>query len=132
VVNGGRLEGETERDGKVTYRFSSLRPSWRMDFAVADYSTRDPARHREVYHEISHLWGAPPTDLPSPRCTIATRFASGLLASTFAADQGLGIRCAAVALNEAVMRLPTSSPISRIDRRVPIATTGIPQSTSIR
>jgi hypothetical protein len=28
---------------------------------------RDTTRHREVFHEISHLWNVPPTDLPSPR-----------------------------------------------------------------
>jgi hypothetical protein len=28
---------------------------------------KDPKRHREVYHEISHLWNVPPTDRPSPR-----------------------------------------------------------------
>ena len=28
---------------------------------------RDPARLVEVYHEVSHLWNVPATDLPSPR-----------------------------------------------------------------
>jgi hypothetical protein len=28
---------------------------------------KDPQQHREVYHEISHLWNVPPTDRPSPR-----------------------------------------------------------------
>lgn len=28
---------------------------------------RDPARVREVYHEVAHLWHPSPTDLPSPR-----------------------------------------------------------------
>jgi len=28
---------------------------------------KDPEQHREVYHEISHLWNVPPTDRPSPR-----------------------------------------------------------------
>lgn len=28
---------------------------------------RDPKQHREVYHEISHLWNVPATDRPSPR-----------------------------------------------------------------
>ena len=137
VANGGRLEG-TDTVGKaVTFRYSSLKPSWRMDFAIAKYTEltagpirvyhlpgdevgaagvaqaagqalglytrwfgprrdstaltfieipdgwgsqadvttiiqsaaafRDPERHHEVYHEISHLWNVPPTDRPSPR-----------------------------------------------------------------
>jgi hypothetical protein len=28
---------------------------------------KDPQQHREVYHEISHLWNVSPTDRPSPR-----------------------------------------------------------------
>ncbi len=28
---------------------------------------RDPARERELYHEIAHLWNVPDTDRPSPR-----------------------------------------------------------------
>jgi aminopeptidase N len=137
VANGGRLEGVEAVDDHLTFRFSSLKPSWRMDFAIAKYGElssgpvrvyylpgdkagaagvveaankaldffgrwfgplrqssvitfieipdgwgsqadvttviqtaaafRDPHRHHEVYHEISHLWNAPPTDLPSPR-----------------------------------------------------------------
>ena len=137
VANGGHLEGMDRLGDRVTFRFSSLKPSWRMDFAIAKYSElasgsirvyylpgdsggaagvaqaaqraldlfsrwfgprqevaaftfieipdgwgsqtdvttiiqtaaafRDPGRHREVYHEISHLWNVPPTDRPSPR-----------------------------------------------------------------
>ncbi|MGB3863375.1 MAG: M1 family aminopeptidase [Candidatus Aminicenantaceae bacterium] len=37
VANGGILIAKTESDGKITYTFQSLVPSWRMDFAIADY-----------------------------------------------------------------------------------------------
>lgn len=137
VANGGRQDGADAVGDSVTFRFSSLKPSWRMDFAIARYTQltsgkirvyhlpgdgagatgvvqaaertldlfsrwfgplreasaltfieipdgwgsqadvttviqtaaafRDPKRHREVYHEISHLWNVPPTDRPSPR-----------------------------------------------------------------
>jgi aminopeptidase N len=137
VANGGRQEGTDALGDTVTFRFSSLKPSWRMDFAIARYSElssgkirvyhlpgdglgaagvaqaaekalnlfsrwfgplreaaaitfieipdgwgsqadvttviqsaaafRDPKQHREVYHEISHLWNVSPTDRPSPR-----------------------------------------------------------------
>jgi hypothetical protein len=137
VANGGRLDGVDTLGDAVTYRYSSLKPSWRMDFAIAPYGRlsagsirvfhlpgseegaagvaaaaetalarfgdwfgplpggadltfieipdgwgsqadvttiiqtsaafRDPQRHREVYHEISHLWNVAPTERPSPR-----------------------------------------------------------------
>jgi hypothetical protein len=137
VANGGRLEGIDTAGSQVTFRFTSLKPSGRMDFAIAKYTElssgpirvyhlpgdslgaagvaeaaqkaldlysnwfgplaeatgltfieipdgwgsqadvtaiiqsaaafRDPKQHREVYHEISHLWNAPDTDRPSPR-----------------------------------------------------------------
>lgn len=137
VANGGRLEGTDTHGDLVTFRFSNLKPCWRMDFAIAKYGERssgsvhiyylpgdsvgaegvekaantalslfskwfgplrsattltfieipdgwgsqadvtavvqsaaafrDPERHREVYHEISHLWNVPDTDRPSPR-----------------------------------------------------------------
>jgi len=137
VANGGRLDGAEAAGDRVTFRFSSLKPSWRMDFAIAKYTKlssgpisvyylpgdalgaaavaqaaersldlysgwfgplrettgltfieipngwgsqadvttiiqsaaafRDVKQHREVYHEISHLWNVPATDLPSPR-----------------------------------------------------------------
>jgi len=37
VANGGELTAKTESDGKVTYTYQSLEPSWRMDFTIADY-----------------------------------------------------------------------------------------------
>jgi hypothetical protein len=137
VANGGRLEGIDTVGNRAVFRFSSLKPSWRMDFAIAKYTLltaapirvyylpgdelgaagvaeaakralevykgwfgplgettgltfieipngwgsqadvttiiqsaaafKDPKRHREVYHEISHLWDVPVTDRPSPR-----------------------------------------------------------------
>lgn len=137
VANGGRLEGADTLGKSVTFRYSSLEPSWRMDFAIARYGSltsgpirifhlpgdeagaagvaraagqsldlftrwfgplrettaltfieipdgwgsqsdvttviqtaaafKDPKRHREVYHEVSHFWNVSPTDRPSPR-----------------------------------------------------------------
>ncbi len=37
VANGGELISKNESDGKATYTYQSLTPSWRMDFAIADY-----------------------------------------------------------------------------------------------
>lgn len=37
VANGGRLDGIDPVGDKVAYRYSSLKPSWRMDFAIAKY-----------------------------------------------------------------------------------------------
>lgn len=49
VANGGRLDGSEPRGSATTFQFSSLRPSWRMDFAIAPYSalTAGPVR---VFH----------------------------------------------------------------------------------
>jgi hypothetical protein len=38
IVCGGRLDGVDEGEGVRTFRHSSVVPSWRMDFAIADYS----------------------------------------------------------------------------------------------
>src|SRR5512146_3045033 len=137
VVNGGRLEGTDPNGDQVTFRYSSLKPSWRMDFAIAKYASvsseavrvfylpgdqdgaagvtqaaetslelytgwfgplprssvltfieipdgwgsqadvttiiqtaaafRDVKQHREVYHEISHLWNVNDIDQAPPR-----------------------------------------------------------------
>lgn len=138
VANGGRLDGVQTTDDRATYTFSSIKPSWRMDFAIAKYEQlaagpirvdylsgdkagaesvagaatksmelftkwfgpmpgsasaltfieipegfgsqadvttvlqtadgfKNPKRLHEVYHEVSHLWNMPDTDLPSPR-----------------------------------------------------------------
>jgi aminopeptidase N len=49
VANGGRQEGIEPKDDSVTFRFSSLRPSWRMDFAIAKYTEVSAGKLR-VYH----------------------------------------------------------------------------------
>jgi aminopeptidase N len=137
VANGGRLDGTDEAGDRATFRYTSLKPSWRMDFAIAKYGElaagpvrvlylpgdaagatavaeaagkalelferwfgprpqstpltvieipdgwgsqtdvttiiqtaaafRDPKQHRQLFHELSHLWNPPDTDLPSPR-----------------------------------------------------------------
>lgn len=38
VVNGGRLVEQTVAAGWVTYVYRSIKPSWRMDFAIGDYA----------------------------------------------------------------------------------------------
>jgi len=38
VANGGRLEGADTVGQSVTFRYSSLKPSWRMDFAIARFT----------------------------------------------------------------------------------------------
>ncbi len=137
VANGGRPEATESQGDRVTFRYSSLKPSWRMDFAVAKYESlssdavrvfylpgdkegasgvagaaeksldiytrwfgplpvsaaltfieipdgwgsqadvttimqtaaafKDVKQHREVYHEISHLWNPKDKDRPAPR-----------------------------------------------------------------
>jgi hypothetical protein len=137
VANGGRVEGVDTAGNRATFRFSSLKPSWRMDFAIAKYTElrsgpirvyylpgdaagaagvalaartaldlfsgwfgplrettgltfieipdgwgsqadvttiiqsaaafRDLKQHREVFHEISHLWNVPESDRPPSR-----------------------------------------------------------------
>lgn len=49
VANGGRLE-RTDTVGKaVTFRYSSLKPSWRMDFAIAKFTELSSGSVR-VFH----------------------------------------------------------------------------------
>jgi hypothetical protein len=38
VVNGGRLVERTVAAGWATYVYQSVKPSWRMDFAIGDYA----------------------------------------------------------------------------------------------
>jgi len=38
VVNGGRLVERTAAAGWATYVYQSVKPSWRMDFAIGDYA----------------------------------------------------------------------------------------------
>lgn len=37
VANGGKLVGKRVDDGWATYTYESIQPSWRMDFAIADF-----------------------------------------------------------------------------------------------
>ncbi len=37
VANGGELTGKEESGSTVCYSYSSIKPSWRMDIAIADY-----------------------------------------------------------------------------------------------
>lgn len=46
VANGGELISKNESDGKITYTYHSLEPSWRMDFAIADYQTIEDKNDR--------------------------------------------------------------------------------------
>lgn len=38
VVNGGRLVERTAAAGRATFVYRSVKPSWRMDFAIGDYA----------------------------------------------------------------------------------------------
>lgn len=38
VVNVGRLDSVSAHDGRAAYHYRSLAPSWRMDFAIAQYA----------------------------------------------------------------------------------------------
>src|SRR3972149_6477562 len=52
----------------MSYSPPSLRaPYVRIAAIQSAAAFKDPEQHREVYHEISHLWNVPPTDRPSPR-----------------------------------------------------------------
>ena len=49
VANGGRLEGIDTAGKAVTFRYSSLQPSWRMDFAIAKYTELSSGPVRVFY-----------------------------------------------------------------------------------
>lgn len=49
VANGGRLDAVDTAGNTVTFRYSSLRPSWRMDFAIARFTEVSSASVR-VFH----------------------------------------------------------------------------------
>lgn len=49
VANGGRLDGADAAGGRTTFRFSSLKPSWRMDFAIAEYGQLSSGSVRVYY-----------------------------------------------------------------------------------
>lgn len=137
VANGGTLVNTNFKNETATYTYASIKPSWRLDFAISRYKKieseayrifyfpedstgangvkhaaenavnlftewfgtlneqtkltfleipsgwgsqadvttiiqtaaafQDPSRHREVYHEISHLWNVTATDRFNPR-----------------------------------------------------------------
>jgi len=59
VANGGELTGISESDGKATYSYQSLEPSWRMDFAIADYVIlKDEPQKISIYTFPRHKKGA--------------------------------------------------------------------------
>jgi aminopeptidase N len=49
VANGGRLVERTTAGGWATYVYESIKPSWRMDFAIADYAVIQEGPIRVVY-----------------------------------------------------------------------------------
>lgn len=50
VANGGRLVEKTLQEGKATYVYQNILPSWRIDIAVADYGLlEDPEYGMRVY-----------------------------------------------------------------------------------
>ncbi len=51
VVNGGKLVGKTQQDGKVTYLYKNTRPAWRIDVCVARYGVFEDKKHAlRVYY----------------------------------------------------------------------------------
>jgi hypothetical protein len=51
VANGGELISKTELDGKATYTYKSLIPSWRMDFAIAKYQILEDKNNKlRLFH----------------------------------------------------------------------------------
>ncbi len=59
VANGGELTGKSESDSKATYTYQSLEPSWRMDFAVADYEIlKDELEKIRIFTFPKHKEGA--------------------------------------------------------------------------
>jgi len=49
VVNGGRLLERTVAAGWATYVYRSVKPSWRMDFAIGDYAVIQDGPIRVAY-----------------------------------------------------------------------------------
>ncbi len=49
VVNGGRLVERTTAVGWATYVYRSVKPSWRMDFAIGDYAVIQDGPIRVAY-----------------------------------------------------------------------------------
>lgn len=46
VANGGKLVDKRVEDGWATYTYESITPSWRMDFAIADYHLEEDGKNR--------------------------------------------------------------------------------------
>ncbi|MFO1187779.1 MAG: hypothetical protein U1E87_10240 [Alphaproteobacteria bacterium] len=57
VANSGKLVTRTVRGGAATYVYESLKPSWRMDFAVAPFGMIERGRLR-VFHLPEDAQGA--------------------------------------------------------------------------
>ncbi|HWP38582.1 MAG TPA: hypothetical protein VNL18_13615 [Gemmatimonadales bacterium] len=49
VVNAGRLVDRTAANGAATFVFHSVKPSWRMDFAIGDYAVIQQGPLRVAY-----------------------------------------------------------------------------------
>lgn len=49
VVNGGRLVARTVAGGSATFDYQSVKPSWRMDFAIGDYAVIQDGPIRVAY-----------------------------------------------------------------------------------
>jgi aminopeptidase N len=49
VVNAGRLVERTVAAGRATYVYRSVKPSWRMDFAIGDYAVIEDGPIRVAY-----------------------------------------------------------------------------------
>ena len=49
VMNGARLVERTVAGGEATYVYRSIKPSWRMDFAIGDYAVIEAAPLRVAY-----------------------------------------------------------------------------------
>ena len=49
VANGGRLVERTARNGEATYVYRSIKPSWRMDFAIGHYGELQAGPVRILY-----------------------------------------------------------------------------------
>ena len=49
VANGGRLVERTVANSQAAYVYHSIKPSWRMDFAIGDYAARQEGPVRIFY-----------------------------------------------------------------------------------
>jgi len=59
VANGGRLLGVSTSNGWSTYGYENIKPAWRMDAAIADYSILEEDQgHLKVFHFKEDAAGA--------------------------------------------------------------------------